>query len=401
MYGQRGRTGLDEGAAGRAYAEAGAGVDILDSMFERIDAMRKARDAKQKAERDYQRQVVDLDLDARDKVIGTVAIDPATGNPKLTPFTAQQQQEIARRRYAAQMAALGMPLPPDGAPAPMQAPAQAAQPTDDPTLDIPTGPGGAQPQFVQPAQGAAPTAPAPAPAAAPVSAQPGTSWSSPDAAQIANSPFVAVGYTSGPNGLSISYKRQAEVMKDMRTAAGKPIQESIVTKFMQATSALNDIRTLKKLVASGKYNTGPVLQGGDWALSDHIGANFARQDDPDTTKAAMVALERLMRNDFLSAATGAQRGFKEMIDLIKGLPLLGKDQPDKYISTADMIEQRIQNMLDLEYEFLRSSGYNADGIRKVINDKVMKPIQIARTRRHPKTGKVLISRTDGNWEEVD
>lgn len=96
----------------RGIDQENKGLDIVDTLWKQIDDMKKTRDAKTKADQDYQVGVHTLNLNAQHYGIGSVAEDPKTGKPVLKPFTQQEQQNRVAMNLNATLDAFGIPHAP-------------------------------------------------------------------------------------------------------------------------------------------------------------------------------------------------------------------------------------------------------------------------------------------------
>lgn len=350
----------------QAYETSKRGVDVLDDIFEQIDTMRKARESKAKADRDYQVQLRTLDLNARDKGIGTVSQDPQTGRPVLKPFTIEEQEARIRQKQAVQLAAFGIPmsLGPVGSPAsPTAMPQTGALPVPAAPPAAATMTGGAPPAAPVPVQ--QPAAAAPKTAAGGVQ----TTAAGSDYAQVAGTPFAVSGYTVGPNGPSVSYKRISEIVKDIKDAQGNAPSAEQIKTLLAASRAIRDLQSIKKAALSGKFKTGPITAGGEAKYHDIPWySNYELQTSSNSREEIRLrALERLMQSNFLTAQTGAQRGFKEIAFLLPAVPSLKGDLPKNLAEKADIGIKRFQADLEDAYAQLSESGFNANGVKAAIN----------------------------------
>lgn len=107
--------GLDNALKERNDRDA-SGIDVVDTLWKRLDDLKKIQEDKRKTDLEYEDKLNTLDIDARYKGIGTVARDPKTGRATLTPYGPNNPAPyglapIAQGQAAYGAAISGNPLP--------------------------------------------------------------------------------------------------------------------------------------------------------------------------------------------------------------------------------------------------------------------------------------------------
>lgn len=196
--------------------------------------------------------------------------------------------------------------------------------------------------------------------------------------QIPNTPFALGGFSIDPASgkLNLDFQRVEEIQKRMLDAKGKTLSEtqnSAVNNTMKTILSLkNQISFLK---GEGVSPTGPLFAGGSMQFQggppEWLGlSNMAMQMGGTPKDIALAASNRKMQAAFISAETGANRGFREMEFLKPALPDIGSDTKENFITKGESSIKDLAVNLERMLVRLEKSGFNTAELREEVENSI-------------------------------
>src|SRR3990167_1003544 len=128
-----------------------------------------------------------------------------------------------------------------------------------------------------------------------------------------------------------------------------------LTAFKSTNQAIRRLKNLIQTIEQKGYKTGPLsprFQRGTLG-------NIAMQYRGTPEERAFKAENERFANDYITAQTGAQRGFKEMAWLQTAIPNASADTPENYLANAYSALKDLEDDKQQMTQMLEEGGYKA------------------------------------------
>ena len=186
----------------------------------------------------------------------------------------------------------------------------------------------------------------------------------------------------GPRGGQIAPPRQAQQVQDeMRqkllfeqaqgklkalNAPGKPIPSGQLTALKSTNQAIRRLKKVMQTQQEKGYQTGPLSPRFYRGAAGNLAMQYRGTPDERAFKAEV---ERFT-NDYITAQTGAQRGFKEMDWLKTAIPNASADIPENFQANAASALQDLEDNRTQMLQMLEETGYRVPKFTEDNTDRV-------------------------------
>lgn len=144
------------------------------------------------------------------------------------------------------------------------------------------------------------------------------------------------------------------VPKQPVSAKQRAIPQGQLKAIEDTNKSITRLQGLIKDMQENKHKTGPLSPR---FFRGNLG-NVAMQYSKDAKGANFKAANERFINEYLTAQTGAQRGFKEIQWLSTAVPNPATDLPENYINKANSTLAELESNRNSMIQTLKDAGYN-------------------------------------------
>ena len=177
--------------------------------------------------------------------------------------------------------------------------------------------------------------------------------------------------------LSVGGESPRATFKRPSGSTKRPVTTEQVKAIEQTDKAIMRLQGLIGEMKKGQFKTGPL------SPRFHRGTigNVAMQYRGTVPEADFKAANERFVNEYITAQTGAQRGFKEMQWLGTAIPNVGEQIPEKFLPIAMKTLEELNANRKQMVEILGAAGYQAEDIQKIAPQSNEDDPYVAEARR--------------------
>ena len=151
-------------------------------------------------------------------------------------------------------------------------------------------------------------------------------------------------------------------------AKPRPIPQGQLVVLESTDKAITRLQKLIQVQQEKQYKTGPMSPR---FYSGNLG-NVAMQYAGSPEERVFKAENQRFTNDYITAQTGAQRGFKEVQWLQNAIPNPAQDTPENYLANAQSALEDLQRNKTQMLQTLKDAGYRVPEAEGVDDPNILK-----------------------------